>query len=1072
MADIIFPDGTKLADVVANINVVTSNPTTSQGAGEIIYNSTAEEVYVNIGTAGSPTWSDLGGSTGGSDDHSTLTNLNWAAAGHTIDINVSFGGYGATSIASLDNTTSIALKIGGTQKALLNTNELSLSNLVDFELNGDLKLSYTGLSIINADTDDDIHYYSNATAGAHYFYTSGSQILYIHDGGVHFLNGTITGLPDPITDTEPVTLGYFNTNKANQWVGTATSNLNMAGNQIFGVSGISDNAGDFQIILSDTNESFHGVSMGGSVTIQGDNNPALGLLKSAGIEATSIETTNLYSPTSTNLVIDVNGNLVLQPSLWVSINSPNGLDLSNGDIVDVTELRFQDINTYIKDVYNGGTLKEDLYIKAEGVITLESEVYMNDDLNVTGDVSGSKFWATAGMEMNNSKITGLATPAFGTDAATKAYVDSVGGGTSLWEVSGEYTQLITPDEINLQNYDIVGIQDIVFNISGQSFESSAGGIDIRVPSGDSVSVMINGITYFDVNASYIDCYRNLDVNGYDVYGVDVLQGLTNQHTTIRGGSGSGSTGDLELQAERYLIVAPADDVRVYEDLVMEPRVAGESYKLQFDYGGDLYGDQWLGVDAVRISAPYIVFEPSVSVISNGPFTFYDNIGFSSAYNFSFNEGTITECTLVRGTSILDLAIWDSVGGIADLQMELDDNGINTYKPILLGDIIDAKNKRITGLPSPVSGSDAISLSYFNANSVTNPAGGPLNMSGYNITNIGDLSSSGDLDITTSSGSTTIYSSSNTIFQGGQISIQNSTGIDMNNNDIVDITKIQFQNSNTYVYDYLDNLRIKAYGQIELESEVYAYNDVNITGDVNASSAYLTNQLTFQYGSIKSFNNPPYRMEYYADGLADHSFYCNGIPILSINNDGLDMEANDIDHIWKLKSFDGGYINLYTNDVGGTGTLSMRWTQGDIDVYRDLNMNNNTINMGSSYTPTTDYDVATKAYVDAHGGSNIFDTADIEMHNQYGIRFFDDAGITQMGLIYGSDALGDSTIYLHSSGDIVMNVPDQYKISFQTLATERAFIDNNGINSTKIKAPTGENLSFECDAGQVFVFSTV
>jgi hypothetical protein len=61
MADILFPDGTTLADVVANRNVVTSNPATSQGEGEIIYNSTDNEAYKNTGTAGTPVWESMGG---------------------------------------------------------------------------------------------------------------------------------------------------------------------------------------------------------------------------------------------------------------------------------------------------------------------------------------------------------------------------------------------------------------------------------------------------------------------------------------------------------------------------------------------------------------------------------------------------------------------------------------------------------------------------------------------------------------------------------------------------------------------------------------------------------------------------------------------------------------------------------------------------------------------------------------------------------------------------------------------------------------------------------------------------
>lgn len=59
-SDITMPDGKYLADIVANLNVVASDPATSRGAGEIIYQSTAGILKVNTGTAGSPVWTAVG----------------------------------------------------------------------------------------------------------------------------------------------------------------------------------------------------------------------------------------------------------------------------------------------------------------------------------------------------------------------------------------------------------------------------------------------------------------------------------------------------------------------------------------------------------------------------------------------------------------------------------------------------------------------------------------------------------------------------------------------------------------------------------------------------------------------------------------------------------------------------------------------------------------------------------------------------------------------------------------------------------------------------------------------------
>lgn len=73
MSDVIFPDGTLLGNIVANLNVFASNPATSRGKGEIIYNSTDDEVYKNTGTAGSPVWEGVGGASSTGTDNTTFT---------------------------------------------------------------------------------------------------------------------------------------------------------------------------------------------------------------------------------------------------------------------------------------------------------------------------------------------------------------------------------------------------------------------------------------------------------------------------------------------------------------------------------------------------------------------------------------------------------------------------------------------------------------------------------------------------------------------------------------------------------------------------------------------------------------------------------------------------------------------------------------------------------------------------------------------------------------------------------------------------------------------------------------
>jgi hypothetical protein len=66
-ANIIFPDGTTLniSDISANINTYSTQPSTSEGKGEIAYFEDTDSVMVNKGTASSPDWQSMGGTGSG-----------------------------------------------------------------------------------------------------------------------------------------------------------------------------------------------------------------------------------------------------------------------------------------------------------------------------------------------------------------------------------------------------------------------------------------------------------------------------------------------------------------------------------------------------------------------------------------------------------------------------------------------------------------------------------------------------------------------------------------------------------------------------------------------------------------------------------------------------------------------------------------------------------------------------------------------------------------------------------------------------------------------------------------------
>ena len=167
MADIIFPDGTLLKDLVGNRNVYSSDPATSVGAGEIIYQSTAATLKVNTQTVDpttNPIWTSVGG--GGVTDHGALTGLTdddhthyYNSVRHTKAIHDSLAlDHGSLSGLSDDDHTQYLL-VNGSRA-----------------LTGDLTFNKSAPSII-FDTNDSLDY--DKTSNAFDFSIGGASKLYL-----------------------------------------------------------------------------------------------------------------------------------------------------------------------------------------------------------------------------------------------------------------------------------------------------------------------------------------------------------------------------------------------------------------------------------------------------------------------------------------------------------------------------------------------------------------------------------------------------------------------------------------------------------------------------------------------------------------------------------------------------------------------------------------------------------------------------------------------------------------------------------------------------------------------------
>tara|TARA_R110000765_G_scaffold5223_3_gene16325 strand:+ start:2308 stop:3795 length:1488 start_codon:yes stop_codon:yes gene_type:complete len=123
---------------------------------------------------------------------------------------------------------------------------------------------------------------------------------------------------------------------------------------------------------------------------------------------------------------------------------------------------------------------------------------------------------TQNIDMLGAKVTGLATPTATTDAANKAYVDSVGGGsTSFIGFTGD-------DILDMATYDIERVGQIEFNTTSHYIKSNSVGFEYRVPVGDTHEFFINGVSELLIESDGTTLGGDLDLATNDIQNVDQL----------------------------------------------------------------------------------------------------------------------------------------------------------------------------------------------------------------------------------------------------------------------------------------------------------------------------------------------------------------------------------------------------------------------------------------------------------------------------------------------------------------------------------------------------------------------
>lgn len=134
MADLIYPNGMTLADILANINNFSSNPATSQGKGELIYNTNDDNVYKNTGTAGTPVWEALGSGgdeTGTPNDTWTINNDAVSAEDSSVDFER--GTETNSSVFCTGATGNVGVKVAGATVLEANPTNIDVVVPINFD---------------------------------------------------------------------------------------------------------------------------------------------------------------------------------------------------------------------------------------------------------------------------------------------------------------------------------------------------------------------------------------------------------------------------------------------------------------------------------------------------------------------------------------------------------------------------------------------------------------------------------------------------------------------------------------------------------------------------------------------------------------------------------------------------------------------------------------------------------------------------------------------------------------------------------------------------------------------------
>lgn len=513
--------------------------------------------------------------------------------------------------------------------------------------------------------------------------------------------------------------------------------------------------------------------------------------------------------TRTFTVPDANGTLVITPAVQTLDMNNNNITMGTGQITaggaskgmtNIGTLEF--MNNAATPAFNAGFYSDgtDMFARSGGASYNLSDMFdseftdavfrVTDELdltkkfavdvtsNTTGTTATLAFAVTANRTITfpdaTTTLAGLSTTHTWTGVNTFSQSIVAGGAgegmTSIGHLDftdnlatpaaavslySDGTNLLSKSTIDLNGNDLIGVDDITFNLAGQSINTDAVGMAIQVPTGDTIDFLVNG-SRMTLSETAFDVKVDLELNANDL----LTQGgnINTANGTLTMGTGDiiagGALKEINNVGELVFVnntATPADAGAIFFDGTdMKVKTGGGTVNLS-DVGGGNFTDATFRVnDELDATKQFIIDVTGNTTLTTATLDF--NTSASRIYTFPDVTGEVLTTTGVQSiTGAKDFTDDVTLGGAGQ---GADNAGFITFVDNLAtpaaalaiyGDGTDLKVS---------TGGGTVNLS----NLMSNPATADLDMSTFDVDNVDVLNFSATAGASIPTGNAGITSS--------------------------------------------------------------------------------------------------------------------------------------------------------------------------------------------------------------------------------------------------------------------------------------------------------------------------